>query len=211
MNPSDASPSASSARDDLAFMRAVAEDRGPLPPLFGAHIFAVGAIFGANILYAYAGNAGLVPWPRNDMVWSWAPAAAVYALAYLWLHIQTSRRAAEFSGPAARAFAAVWSGVMLATAAMVAVVWIASERLQAPIYAAWPAMALGLYGAAWAVIGIVRKAWWMLGVTAGCFASAVACAFLIGQKEHWLAMGAGLLLFMAVPGWIVWRGKRQTS
>src|SRR5262245_9967026 len=130
MNASDAS--ARIAQSDLAFMRAVAEDRGPLPRLFWAHLFAVGALFGVNVLLAYAGLAGLVSSPRSWMVWSWAPAGVIYALAYVWLHIQTSRRAPEFSGPAARAFAAAWSGVLLVTAAIVAVVWIASARMQLP-------------------------------------------------------------------------------
>jgi hypothetical protein len=201
---------ARSAQSDLAFMRAVAEDRGPLPPLFGAHLFAVGLIFGLNVIYVWAGLSGFLPLPDEWMVWSWAPGAAVWTPVYIWLMLRTPRNVDQLAGPAARAFAAVWAGVLLATAVIVAVVSIGSAKTGEPFYLVWPAIALALYGAAWAVIGIVRKAWWMLAGAAGSFASAVACALLIDQKEHWLAMGIGLLFFMAVPGWIVMTSKRQT-
>jgi len=65
---------AQSARSDLAFMKEVAEDRGPLPSILGAHLLAVGAPYGLNVIYAWAGMRGFVPWPEEWQVWSWAPA-----------------------------------------------------------------------------------------------------------------------------------------
>jgi hypothetical protein len=48
---------ARAARDDLAFMKELVEDRGTLPSILGAHLLAVGAPFGLNVIYAWAGMA----------------------------------------------------------------------------------------------------------------------------------------------------------
>src|SRR5262245_16821420 len=97
------------AQNDLAFMRSVAEDRGALPPILGAHLLAVGLPFGLNMIYTWAGIAGFVPWPGDWAIWSWAPAAAAYVLAVIFIALR-SRGVAL--GPAAHVFAATWTAVM---------------------------------------------------------------------------------------------------
>ncbi|MDP3739050.1 MAG: hypothetical protein Q8R02_16775 [Hyphomonadaceae bacterium] len=188
---------AQSARHDLAFMKELAEDRGPLPSILGAHLLAVGAPYGLNVIYAWAGMRGFVPWPEDWYVWSWAPGTAVY-LPILAVILFTSRGLSV--GPAGRAFAAAWSGVGLMTWVIIALLAIAASRTGLVIWTIWPALAVTLYGGAWTVIGLVRRRYWSLLVAAGCFATALSCAALIDTPEHWLAMGLGLLLCMAVPG-----------
>ncbi|HEY7799478.1 MAG TPA: hypothetical protein VIA80_11980, partial [Hyphomonadaceae bacterium] len=67
-----------------------------------------------------------------------------------------------------------------------------------------------LYGGAWTSISLIRRRYWGLAVAAGCFATAIACAALINTPEHWLAMGSGLLLFLAAPGAVIMR-KSKTA
>lgn len=195
-----------SARADLAFMRELAEDRGPLPWLLGAHMIAVGATFGLNLVYTWAGLRGFVPWPEGDWnTWSWAPAAAVYTPAVLWL---TWRGKREPQGPASRAFTAAWSGVGAMAAVVLASLIIATYSTGENMFRVWPALATALYGGAWMAFSIAQRRYWGVAVALGCFATALACAVLIGSPEHWLAMGLGSLLFLAAPGVAMARNRR---
>lgn len=191
---------ARAARDDLAFMKEVAEDRGPLPGLLGAHLLAVGTPFGLNVIYAWAGMRGFVPWDTDWYAWSWAPGAVVYLPCLIFLLI---RGHGAVVGPAGRAFAAAWAGVGLMTWVIVTVLAVAASRTGPTVWYVWPALALTIYGGAWTSMALATRRYWGLLVAAGCFATAIACSALIETAEHWLAMGVGLLLFVAVPGWLM--------
>src|SRR4051812_36439466 len=173
------------ARADLAFMKAVAEDRGPLPRTIGEHMLAPGLIFTANFLLIWAIYKGWVAWPQRWMFFLWAPGAALYLLTYPVLMI---RAKGATIGPAARAFAAAWCGVALMTFAAVATTIAASLSLDRSFYEIWPALAFVLYGGAWAAIAIVRKqASWGL-VALGCFATAVIAAATLTSPLSWLVL-----------------------
>jgi hypothetical protein len=195
------------ARADLAFMKELAEDRGPLPPIVGMHMLAVGVLFGANVVYTWAVMRGLLPRVDNWTVWSWAPATVVYVPLVLWFSVIQARGGPL--GPAARAFAAAWSGVGIMTAVIVAILTIASFKAHQPIFfTVWPAIALALYGGAWCCLALIRRRYWSFGVGVGCFATAIGCALLIGEPEHWLVMGLGMILFLGGPGLAILRAAR---
>jgi hypothetical protein len=194
-----------SARADLAFMKELAEDRGPLPWILGAHMIAVGSTFGLNLIYTWGGLSGLVPWPQDWDIWAWAPATAVYVPVVLWLSWRGKQNP---PGPASRAFGAAWAGVGIMTAVIVATLTVASYSTGQNFFAVWPALAMALYGGAWFAFSMAQKRNWGFGVAAGCFATALACAALIGSPEHWLAMGLGSLLFLTGPGLIMVRNSR---
>lgn len=186
------------AREDLAFLRAVAEDRGPVPRLLGEHFAVVGALYGLNVIYAYAGKAGYAPWPAgNDSLWGWLPATLLhvpYAIVF-------SRRAQGFTaGPTLRASAAAWGAMVLMTAAIVASLFMARARTGLPYDQIWPAIALALYGGAWTVVSVARKELGAFVVAVGCFITAVICAALIDRPERFLALGIGIVLFFGGPG-----------
>jgi hypothetical protein len=86
---------------------------------------------------------------------------------------------------------------------IIAILVIATPRTGPAIWTVWPALAMCLYGGAWTSISLIRRRYWGLAVAAGCFAIAIACASLINTPEHWLAMGLGLLLFLALPGAVI--------
>src|SRR4051812_34128099 len=109
---------AQSLHSDLAFMRAVADDRGPMPRIIGEHMLVPGVIFGANFIFIWAMQAQLITVPHWLDLFAWIPGAAVYLLAY---PVLMQRAKGAVIGPGARAFAAVWCGVALMTLASVAV------------------------------------------------------------------------------------------
>jgi hypothetical protein len=193
------------ARDDLAFMRELAEDRAPLPGYLGQLIFWPGLLFGLNVIATWAGLAGLIPFPTDWEAWSFLPASIVYLPVCLWTNFPRRRPSL---GPAARMFAAAWSAVLLLTVTAVAIVVIASYRQGMNLIVVWPPFAVAMYGASWLVVGLLLKRRWALLVAAGCSAVAIGMAFLIDLPEYWLLMGLGLLLFLALPGYLMMRPKR---
>lgn len=195
------SDAAQSARRDLAFMKAVIEDRGPLPWFFGAHLFAVGLIFGANLLVG-----ANVTWPSS--VWSWLPATALYAPVWLVINAKSDYRA---MGPSARVFGAAWMSMFLMTLTIVVSLITAQVGTGVTYGLIWPSIACALYGGAWMVGALIRRRLWMGLVAVGCFATAVACATFAGRPVMLSILGAGLLAFFMVPGLALIqlsRGKR---
>ncbi len=186
------------ARQDLAFLRGLAEDRGPLPRLVGEQMLAVGVLYGANVIYAWAGKSGLAPWPAgDDAVWGWLPAVLLHAPFSLW---SARRHPGMTVGPALRMFTAAWFAMVLMTAAIVAAIYAARARTGIAFELIWPAVAAALYGGAWTVAGAARRSASDLVVAAGCFATAVTCGALAGSPAIFLALGVGIVLFIGGPG-----------
>ena len=186
------------AREDLAFLRALAEDRGPLPTLIGAHLLAVGLPYGLNFILVWAVFAGRAPWWPHAWMWAtWIPGTIVYAPACILLHL----RGRSFTpGPTARLFFTAGSAVGLIVLPILAVMVIAQLRTGIVFAMVWPALSFILWGGAWASLGIIRRKAWHGVVAFGSFATAMASAALIGGPAAWLVMAAGILLFVAAPG-----------
>src|SRR5688572_9230037 len=110
------SEDAHTARDDLAFLRAVVDDRGPLPALLGWHLLLVGLAFGPNLALVWAIFEGRAPWPEQLMSLTWAPGVIVWLPAYLWLQRGGGRGA---FGPSAKVFGAAWAAMGLMTVATI--------------------------------------------------------------------------------------------
>lgn len=191
-----------SAREDLAFLRALADDAGAPPTMLGLHLLAVGAIYGANLIGIWAVSVFGVSLPEGWLMWSWAPGTALYLPVCLWISLKSRRFA---MGPTARVFLAAWIAVGLIALPIVIVMEIARARTGIAFTAIWPALSFLLYGGAWAALGIIRRKSWHGAVALGCLATAIAGALLIDDPAGWLVMGVGLLLFMAAPGFALMR------
>ena len=193
------SESIQSVQSDLAFMKAVVEDRVRLPWWLGAHLLAVGGLFGLNLL---AG--GTLLWPTS--LWSWLPASVIYAL--VWFVINAKSDYASM-GASARALGAVWLAVAAMSLVIVAGLVAAQKATGVGYVQIWPAIASALYGGAWTAGAIARRRGWMGLVAVGCFATAIACAACVGKPQMLIALGAGLIAFMAAPGFGLMRGARK--
>ena len=203
---------ARAAREDLAFMKELAEDRGPAPGHFGEQVFWPGLLYGLNLVYAWAGMIGVVPWPEDWYVkgvgmLAWGPATAIYLPMLIWFAFRGFYRS---GGLAARMFTGAWSVVGFMCLTCTAILIVASYKMKVNYAAVWPAIAMTIYGSAWLVQGILRRHLWLLLLAAGCCVTAVLMAFLVGQTELWLVMGLGLLVFMALPGALI-MGRKVNS
>jgi hypothetical protein len=196
------------AREDLAFLKAVADDRGPLPALLGAHLLALGCCYGANLVYIWAARAGYVPWPEAWMNVAWIPGTIPYIP---WVLVLTVRGRGEVLGPTARVFGAAWVAMALMTFTIVLVMMTAAARTGRSFHEVWPPIAFALYGGSWTVIGLIRRRLPDILIACGCFVTAIVSASVITRPELWLVLGLGLLLFIAAPGAAIVRQARAAD
>jgi hypothetical protein len=179
------------ARRDLAFIKAVAEDKGALPSALGWHLIAIGVIFGLEFIHIWAVFTDRAPWPDALRSLPWLPGLVAYIPANLLINLRGRHMA---WGPTARACGAAWAAMGLMIVPAVAVLIIGQMQAGYPFFMVWPALAFVLYGGAWIVVAMIRG-----GV----------CALLIRDAAQWLVLAAGMLTFVALPGVAMLRVRRE--
>ena len=192
-------------RDDIAFMRALAEEGRSAPLLGGGILMAAGLIFGAASVAHWAVMVGALrvsPWVIL-MVWM---AAGLGFGAVATLLGRRSKRQAGAAATVNRAARAVWSAVGWTIVVILVGMAIMAARLGQPgLTSLFPIIVLPLYGAAWSVASAMTRRGWMTSVAIGCYGSALGMATLGDQPAALLVYAASLMLFATVPGYILLR------
>lgn len=196
------------ARRDLAFLRAVAEDRGPIPALLGWHLVALGAVFGIALLHVWTVYSGLTPWPEERQYLLWLPGVLVYAPINALIGFRHRDRVL---GPTARVFGSAWAATGLMTIAAVLVLMLGQSQTGNPFYMVWPGLALVLYGGAWVVIAMILRKPWPWVIATGCFAAALSCALLIKEAAQWLVVAGAFFLLVGAPGAAIVYASRRAD
>lgn len=194
-----------SLRDDIAYMKIMAQEgsRGPL--LGGAILVAAGAIFGGSSIFHYLIETGVLDLPPAAYSVVWLVAFLAFILALAILSARFKRRPGARS-PANRAAGTAWMGVGLAIFVMSISLGVLSWRLgsEAPM-AVFPSLILALYGSGWAVSAEMSGKKWLWWLAIGGWAAAPVCALFIGTPLLWLVYAAGLFALALVPGLILMR------
>lgn len=190
-----------SIRDDLAFLKAMAADDGPLPPMVGLQLLVPGLLYGLAAVLAWAIMRGYVPLSQSfaGQLGLWP---TVIYIPVLIVMIAVTRRPTP--GTATRAVTAAWSGVGLTTLSMLAVIFIAGARLHVPnAWQIWTSICFSLWGAAWWALAVLRrdKGWFI--IAAGSLMTAIVNACLIGTPEEILGCGLGILCWLGGPGLLI--------
>lgn len=193
-----------SLRDDIAFMRALA-DEGMRPPLVaGPHMISAGIIWGGACLAAWI--LGRFGGAKQDVQnYPFFVAAVLFFIVMAFLAGRT-RRMPGAKSPANRAAGMAWAGsgwgiFCLAICASI-VSWRTHNAL--PV-ALMPSGILILYGAAWTVTAAMirdRFLWW---VALGSYASAALIAALISTPDVYLAFTLVLVAVALIPGIVLLR------
>lgn len=190
------------ARSELAYLRAVAEDRGQLSALIGWHLMGIGGVFGLDFLHVWAAHTGIVPWPREWLWLIWIPGV----IAYVPVNLTIGRLGrGQMLGPTSRAFGASWAAIAVMSPPAVLALAIAQHRTGLPFYLIWPSLTFVLYGGAWASVAIARISWWQSAVALFCFLTALLAAAWIRDDDLWLLMAAAFFGLVLVPGLIIVR------
>jgi hypothetical protein len=183
-------------RDDIAFVRALAEE-GRQTPYRGGISLAAGVIWGSASLYTWgvASQVWRPPGGMSSIGWGWMAAMVTFAIAGMPLGMYRSRPDTN------RVAAAAWSGVGLACLTISIGGAIASWRThQYAIGGMIPPMIMALYGGGWLVGAVAFRAPWQRWVGILCLLSSLALAFTVARAEEYLVFALLLYLLCGLPG-----------
>ena len=196
-------------REDLAFMRALAQEGRRAPLLIGHNLVVGGIVYAATSLFAWAVATRLLNLPA----WSQGAAYIGVTVAYV-AYARLRRRACAASGrPGAtaitnRAVSAAWRGVGFALLAlMFAAFAIAYETHSTLMFVLFPSIVMAIYGAGWTVAAVMSEVGWLKWAAAGCFVSAALFGLAADSINLYLMFAASMLLLAALPGWLLVRGE----
>ena len=187
-------------RDDIAYMRAMAEE-GRRTPLLGASILiSAGLIFSAASLLAWAGHARVGGMTLQTANWGWLGAMVLFGLV-LTVLVRRQRGRPGCSSPTNRAASTAWMGVGLAIFVLALSMGVIAWKLQpGEVVLMFPSLIFALYGAGWAVSAAMSDKAWLWWVAIGAWIGAPLIALLTGEPAQYLAYALGLLLLTVAPG-----------
>lgn len=189
-----------SVHDDIAYMRAMAQEGRRAPLLGGSILIAAGTIFGSASVVHYAIDSGILALPPVTYAWLWGAAFLLFIVALNVLQ----RRIGKLPGAtslANRAAGTAWMGVGLviftASISMAVIGWKFETAVPTLLF---PSLIFAVYGAGWAVSATVSGVRWQWWLAIAAWIAAPAIAFLAGETTLWLAYAAGLFAFAMLPG-----------
>ncbi len=186
-------------KDDLAYLRALAEEGREGGGRGGAIGIAAGVIFAGCSLVQWAELSGYVSGVVSNVTWMAGTLLFFVSLIVL------KARMGETTGRG-RAASVAWQGVGWAIFTLFIALAAATWKTHSPLLITFaPSIILALYGAAWSVGAAVSDKNWMRITAFGSFASAVICAWFIADPVQYLVYAAALLLLAALPGFIMMR------
>jgi len=197
-----------SARDDLAYMRALVGGTEKMQATIGEAFFWAGILYGGQCLLHWLQTLGLIP--------SEGPVAlaiiAVPTIIFVGVLVIVMMKDAKSlpMGPAARALGAVFQGAGLANLAMAFVFGYGASVYEAPgLWLYHPVVVCTFQAVAWYVAFNVLRRSWLGFVAVGWFATTIALGTLMSQTGAFvLVLAIALFLLMSIPGWIIWRGAK---
>jgi hypothetical protein len=195
-------------RDDIAWMRQLAEEGGRTPMRGASILLAAGLIFGLASLAHWAVLSELTPWDAEAFNLVWGLATVLFLIVLTAVNL-TLRKAEGVTTIANRATGVAWMSVGLGIFALMTSIVVLAVRAggEAGLIALSliPSVIMVFYGLGWSVTAAMQRSR-PLGLLAGAsLIAAPAVAALTGQAEQYLAYGAALFLLMALPGALLMR------
>ena len=196
-------------RDDIAFMRTLAEEGRVGAPLGGSILIASGLSFGTASLAVWAG----VTWRLIHHGWVIAAiwtASMVLFLGYLFIGKAIY---GQKKGGSPRAVGIAWSGagwsiffVGLSLAVM------AVHGHDDYVANAFMPFIMAIYGSCWFVAAALTRARWLYAVAAGSFAMALVTAWFAADGVMlYLVYGLSLYVLAAAPGFVLTLQLRKAA
>jgi len=192
-------------KDDIAFMKALAQEGSAVPLLFGGVMVAAGLTFGLAAIGHWMIDTGVLNVPDWAFLVNWLGAAAVFGIAANRI-LHRAKSKPGYSAGVNKATGAAWSGVGFAIfASWAGMMGIGLATGQWQVMNVFPVLIFALYGAAWFVAASLSGKGWIMLVALGSFAAAVAMGALTATPYVMLGYAACLMLLTVLPGWILMR------
>lgn len=189
-----------SVHDDIAYMKALAQEGRQTPLLGGSILITAGLVFGLASIVHYGIESGIIDLAPAAYLVLWGGAMLIF---FAVLIIQSRRFGSKPGAQSAanRAAGAGWMGVGLGifvmSLSMAVIGWKVKSDIPALIF---PSLIFALYGSGWAVSATMSDQKWQWRLAIACWIAAPLIAFLVGSPLMWLGYAAGLFLFAALPG-----------
>jgi hypothetical protein len=191
-------------RDDLAFMRALAQEGRRAPLLIGHNMLVGGIVFGTTCIVCWAIATQVLALSRWWEAAIWLVETPVY-MSYSYVR-RTQWRSAQPGATAItnRAVQAAWRGVGYAALVLGVAAAIAAYQMKtmAP-FGLFPSIVMALYGLGWMVAAAMSETKWLRIVSIASFVMAIVIAVSADTKASYLLVAVALYLLMALPGWLL--------
>jgi hypothetical protein len=194
-----------SMRDDIAYMKALAQEGRQTPVLGGAMLFTSGVVFGLASLVHWAAFVGILRIGNWGVFATWMGAFVIYMIVLMFLIARVKRQVGVRSA-ANRAARAVWSaigGSIFVLGVSIAVVTYKYPHSAGGLLI--PSMILALWGTGWAVQAAMANVLWMRWMAVTAWVAAPAMALFAGKPEQFLAYTAALVVCAVIPGLVMMR------
>ncbi len=195
-------------REDLAFVRALAQEGRRAPLLIGYGLVASGLIFGAACIFCWLVEVRVLALPYWSEGAIWPIAIVVFMPAVRWWRACSLRDAPGATAVTNRAVSAAMRGLGYAMLTLMFASWALAYTLHTTvIFAMFPPVVLAVYGAAWMVAAATSDVPWLRWVAAGCFAGSVLVGFTTAQSYGFLVFALLLLAVTTLPGAVLVRSE----
>lgn len=192
-------------KDDIAFMRALAQEGSSAPLLGGSILVAAGAVFGIAGIIHWSIVVGIINAPQMAFGIVWPVALFVFLGLLFWLRRGVETRPGAQS-PGNRAAGTAWSAMGWTIFVISLTIGILAWRTHSPIPALiFPPLILALYGMGWCVAAAMARKRWLWMTAIGSYAAALLVAWLAVSPAVYLVYALAMLLLMALPGYILMR------
>jgi hypothetical protein len=192
-------------QDDIAYMRALAQEGRHAPLLAGPFLVTAAVIFGVANLGQWALLTDVIdasPWAP---VWLWVGAGLVFGVA---LAVLTGRMKGKpgFNSSGNRAVGAAWSAVGYGIFAT----WLGlmARGLNSGDWSAMmamPTVVFVAYGSAWIIAGTMTNTRWMTLTGVVSYVGAVAMGWFAGDMAMYLVFAGMIFAVALIPGLIMMR------
>lgn len=201
-----------SARDDLAYMRSVVSSGGAMQSTIGEAFTWAGGLYGGQCLLYWLQTLHLIP--EGDVVGLTIAVGPTIIFCVILGIIIWKDRKQPVTGVAARALGAVFQGAGIAN--LVLAIVFAYGATKAESFGLWlyhPIVVCMVQGVAWYVAWAIMRRTWLGFVAIGWFITTIALGvtLYIDIGTFLLVLGIALIVLMAIPGWVIWRGAKKTA
>lgn len=207
----DMSGELDTARDDIVFLKALVTEGGQAQSSLGFLLFWAGLLYGLHALFCAAAEMQWVAWPQNIFGVIIGAAPTLIFLGFIGYVVWHDRQQSQH-GVATRALNAAFGGAGIASLTTSTIFgYLAISRGEMFLWMFHPITIFVVQGTVWYIAFAIRRRAWLGLVAAGWHLSAVAMAILLNKGMFaplLLILGGGLLLLMALPGWVLWRSAR---
>jgi formate-dependent nitrite reductase membrane component NrfD len=189
-----------SLRDEISFLRQMAESgrRGPI--LGGIFLAGAGVVFGGASFLDGAMQTGLVPFRISEGA-LWIGASLVFAAFWLAMFLRMMRNQKPVGTAQSSMFGTIWSACGAGVMVCFLTTLLIAHNAQLPVLkAAYVPVIYAFYGTAWFASGALARRRWMFLAGLGSYLFAFIVASLVMTPWLTIVMGIGLILLLTVPG-----------